>query len=203
MDLEKCRKRKKRKESFSPFPSLFSARFLPLAHLLPAAQLSLPPLARYAAQHLRRPSPAPAQLSAAVQQPLPRLLPQPLTPGPHLSAPSPSPRGSATARARRLSNRRPRTVRRGSVFPRSSVLINRSRAPPRVPCCFPEPFSLAFAPRKPRNRALRISAGHRPRHPRRRLLRASPSSFFPAVRIPSLSSFSPALFFGVRWVLAP
>ena len=140
MDLEKCRKRKKKKRIIFSLPFLVFGPFPSAGPSPPRSPAQPPPLARYAAQHLRRPSPAPAQLSAAVQQPLPRLLPQPLTPGPHLSAPSPSPRGSATAPARRLSNRRPRTVRRGSVFPRSSVLINRSRAPPASPAASPSRF---------------------------------------------------------------
>ena len=31
----------------------------------------------------------------------------------------------------------------------------------------------------------------------------TPTPIFPAVSLPLLSSFSPALFFGVRWFLAP
>ena len=71
---------------------------------------------------------------------------QQLTPGSHLSAPSPTPRGSATARSWRCSNRR-HDARRGRVLPLPSASLKGSRAPPRAPPAAPAPFS----PRPGRN----------------------------------------------------
>ena len=200
MDLEKCRKKKKRIIFslpflvFGPFPSAGPSP--------PRSPAQPPPPCA-----LRGPASAPAQPRSS-----PAFCGHPATVRrPFLLTDRPGPPVGAVSFPARLGNRPrpapeqppPTHCASWERFPPLLGLDKEEPSPPRVPCCFPEPFSLAFAPRKPRNRALRISAGHRPRHPRRRLLRASPSSFFPAVRIPSLSSFSPALFFGVRWVLAP
>ena len=69
-------------------------------------------------------------------------------PGPHLSAPSPSPRGSATARARRCSNRR-HDARRGRVAPLHG-LVKREPRPSAHPCClFPALLSHLLGPKKP------------------------------------------------------
>jgi len=100
---------------------------------------------------------------------------QQLTPGPHLSAPSPTPRGSATARSWRCSNRR-HDARRGRVLPLPSASLKGSRAPPRAPPAAPAPFS----PRPGRNcrteepRRPPISPSASPSSPSRHRLRFSP-----------------------------
>ena len=100
---------------------------------------------------------------------------QQLTPGPHLSAPSPTPRGSATARSWRCSNRR-HDARRGRVLPLPSASLKGSRALPRAPPAAPAPFS----PRPGRNcrteepRRPPISPSASPSSPSRHRLRFSP-----------------------------
>ncbi|XP_066333918.1 predicted GPI-anchored protein 58 [Miscanthus floridulus] len=112
---------------------------------------------------------------------------QPLTPGPHLSAPSPTPRSSATARARRLSNRRPRSVHRGSAPLAPRPLQIGAEPPLARPLLPPLQFLPRSWPQPPHGEAppaadLTSSRAAVP----------EPSSppFFPAVRTPS-SPLSP------------
>ena len=105
------------------------AQFPPLAQLppsvglfLPAAQLASSLAPRSAqrqppAQHRCRPSTAASNRRRAF------LAPVAAASRAHLSEPPPSPRGSATVRARRCSNRRPRLAS-WERPPRSSALLN-------------------------------------------------------------------------------
>ena len=110
----------KRKREFPSIPPLPLIR--PHGHFFPrgpAPQPAPQPTLSRSAQ-LRASSPAaPAQPRASCRPSLAapgNCRAQQLTPGPHLSAPSPTPRGSATARSWRCSNRR-HDARRGSVLP--------------------------------------------------------------------------------------
>jgi len=134
---------KKKKEI--PFHSLLSP-FRPAGHSFPAG-LAWP--ASPSSPAARSPSPFPPSSRSILGRPSitpNRCRAQQLTPGPHLSAPSPTPRGSATARSWRCSNRR-HDARRGRVLPLPSASLKGSRAPPRAPPAAPAPFS----PRPGRN----------------------------------------------------
>ncbi|XP_066381327.1 vegetative cell wall protein gp1-like [Miscanthus floridulus] len=72
---------------------------------------------------------------------------QQLTPGSHLSAPSPTPRGSATARSWRCSNRLPRRASWARPPVALGLVKRQPSPPPRAPPAAPAPFS----PRPGRN----------------------------------------------------
>ena len=142
---------KRKKENFLPFLlSSDSARWFS-SFRWPS---SFPRPSTAASSPARLPSPArPSFALSPAQQPRAPRRPgncraQPLTPGPHLSAPSPSPRGSATAHARRCSNRR-HDARRGRVAPLHG-LVKREPRPSAHPCClFPALLSHLLGPKKP------------------------------------------------------
>jgi len=162
-----CLENKKEKNSFSflPLLSLFSARELFPGNRRPSSPLpfppqpSSPPLFPRSAQRqppahhrLARPSTAASNRRRAF------LAPVAAASRAHLSEPPPSPRGSATVRARRCSNRRPRLTS-WERPPRALAATNSSRAFPRAPCCSPLSSSCSPSTGEARNRRSRRSPG--------------------------------------------
>ena len=141
MEKEKC------KIHFS-LPSSFRPAGLPSAGLfLPAAQLASPLAPRSAqrqppAARLARPSkprrPSLTRATAAASS----SRPQPLTARPRVSAPSPSSARLGNRPRERLSNRRPRSWRRGSIPPLLG-LDKKKPSPPAHSPTLPTPFSLS------------------------------------------------------------
>ena len=156
--------------SFFPLPSRTSARSPSLLH-----PQSSSPSAQLASQHHCRPSPA----ERPGRNRRPRSSPAADARAPLVGAVF-IPARLGTARARRCSNRRPRRAS-WERSPCSSALLNSSRAsPPTRPCCAPLSLALAVL-RNHRSSSTEVRRPHlRTDHCRR----ASPSSFFPAVRIP-------------------
>ena len=163
MDLEKCRKRKKKKRIIFSLPFLVFGPFPSAGPSPPRSPAQPPPPCA-----LRGPASAPAQprsspafcgrpATAAVSS----SRPQPLTARARVSAPSPSSARLGNRPRERLSNRRPRSWRRGSIPPLLG-LDKKKPSPPRTPLLSPLHFLSRIHASEDTTVARKSSAGHRP-----------------------------------------